>query len=363
MKIALFLGAGASVFASQPTTVELLKRVRDRVRDRKDEQYGNRKLKRYITSVVESSAYSDVEKLYDGVDRIIAIGKHSNCKPIIDKVIAKGVSLGEIIDEMNDLKYAIREVLLDSFIIGGSKIKLIKHVYDDMLSIMKYYGTDKIHAFTTNYDTVVEEYCSEANLDVVNGFKPYRHKKSVWANAWDCDGVKPSLYLTKLHGSIYWRRDADGRIVETGGVEARDANDDIMIAPTEGAKEYDKEPFPELIHHFKKAIEGIDVLLVIGFSYRDKEIVSIIKDRVDEGMMLISISPSTVADIRRVLGTDIKIEETGNQQIKVIDSRIILCEREFGLGVDQTMRIALRMVYKHIQREYVRGVEVSQRAR
>ena len=357
MKIALFLGAGASVFASQPTAAEMLKCVRDRVRDRKDEQYGNRKLKGYITSIVENSAYSDVEELYDGVDRIATIGKHSNCKPIIDKTIAKGISLGEIIDEMNGLKVTIREVLLDLLIIREGKIKLIKHVYDDVLSIMKYYETDKIHVFTTNYDAVVEEYCNETNLDVVNGFKPYRHKKSVWANAWDYDGMKPSLYLTKLHGSIYWSRDADGKIVETGGVEARDASDDIMIAPTEGVKEYDKKPFPELMCHFKKAIEGIDVLLVIGFSYRDKEIVSIIKDRVERGMILISVSPSTVTDIRNVFGADAKIKETNNQQIKVIGSKIILCEQEFGLDTDQTMNIALKMAYKRIQQEDIRRVE------
>ena len=358
MKVALFLGAGASVFASQPTTVELLKYVRDRVRDRKDERYGNRKLEKYITSFVEDGDYSDIEELYDGIDHITAISKHSNCKPIIDKTIAKGVSLGEIIDEMNGLKDTIREVLLDSFTISESKIKLIKHVYDNVLSIMKRCGTDKIHVFTTNYDAVVEEYCNEANLDVVNGFKPYRRKKGVWTGVWDYNVMEPSLYLTKLHGSIYWRRDADGRIVETGGVEARGANDDIMIAPTEGSKEYDKEPFPELMRHFKKAIEGIDALLVIGFSYRDKEIVSIIKDRVEGGMMLISVSPSVVADIRRVFGADIKIKETDNQQIKVIGSRIILCEQEFGLGADQTMLVALEMVYKHIRREHVRGAEV-----
>ena len=350
MKTALFLGAGASVFASMPTTVELLARVRDRIREHKGNPPRSKALQEYVTRVVEDSTYGDVEKLYDGMDRIIAISGKPSCNPIIGQARVGDVQYGEIIDELNSLKGTIRKVLLESFSTNTNALEQIKQTYDEVRLIMKAYGTGKLHVFTTNYDLVVEEYCAMAGLDVVNGFKPYGHLSKVWSNSWDHEGEKSPLYLTKLHGSIAWHKNDGGRIIESGTVAQRDANADIMIAPTEGAKEYDKEPFPELIDHFKKAIEKVDVLLVIGFSYRDKEITNIIKNRVGEGMMLISLSPSTVTDIYRMLGADIKIKETANQQIKATDSGIILCEQEFGSSVDQTMNAALNMVYKRIRR-------------
>ena len=348
MKVALFLGAGASVFASQPTTVELLKRVRDRIRNRKDEPHRNPSLQDYITKVVEDNTYDDVEELYDGIDHIIATNKNPNCKPIIGEAIVNGVHYRQIIDELDSLKGTIREVLLDSFVIRGDRVGLIRHMYDAIWLIVERCGTNEFHVFTTNYDLVMEEYCATAGLDVVNGFEPYLYQKRVWKSAWSRGEGKP-LYLTKLHGSISWRRDIGGEIIEVGGAAPKDADDDIMIAPTVGAKDYDREPFSTLMNRFEEAVSGVDMLLVIGFSYRDDEIVRIISDRMEKGMALVTISPNAVKDVLRAFYAGIKAEEFEDGDIREIDRNIITYKQKFGPETVAAMSKELDAICRQIQ--------------
>ena len=341
VRTALFLGAGASVFAGQPTTGELMERVRKRVREREDMKRSEDR-QNYIMRVINNDVYSDIEKLYDGIEQIIGIDKNPNCKPIIGE---SDTDHGKIIDEMTGLRSTIREVLLDSFSIDPRLQGKIKQLYRSVWEMMKNRGTDKFQVFTTNYDTVMEEYCTAANLELVNGFMPYRYLSRYWFSVWTAETANP-VYLTKLHGSINWHRDNDDEIVEIGGVEPRSADRDILIVPTEGAKRYDWGPFPDLMDRFRKEIENVDVLLVIGFSYRDDEIVRIIRNRLENGMALISVSPDAAVDIRRVHDAKYRTERVGDQYLKVIDGRIFLCEEEFGPDTIAAVLFTLEAAYK-----------------
>ena len=344
MKTALFLGAGASAFADLPTTIEIMDSVRDRIQEHANEPHRDQNLQNYITSVVNDPIYTDIEKLYDGIQQIIDTNKNPSCKPVIGPAVVHSIHYGQMIDELTYLRSAIHTILRKSFEIKSDAHKSIEHMYDMIWKAMKNSRTDEFQVFTTNYDTVMEEYCKEANLDIVNGFKPYRHLSRIWAGEWTT-GANNFLHLTKLHGSINWYRDADGEIVEIGGAGQRDADNDVTIAPTEGAKDYSREPFSTLMDHFKTEIEKVDVLLVIGFSYRDADITNIIKDRVDDGMALISLSPDAARDIRHVSDADVKTVEAGGQQFKVIDPRIILCEQKFGPDTARDVRSSLEAAY------------------
>ena len=54
MKTALFLGAGASVFAGQPTTKELIERVRERMKARGHKPHGDEGSQNYIMRVINN---------------------------------------------------------------------------------------------------------------------------------------------------------------------------------------------------------------------------------------------------------------------------------------------------------------------
>ena len=302
--------------------------------------------------IVKDDTYGDVEKLYDGIEQVINISANCNCKPIICNMDDHDYSINytRIIDELASLRSIIRKILRASFVVDSDTHNSITQMYNMIWSVIKGSGTNVFQVFTTNYDLVMETYSKKAGFEIINGFKPDPYQSWTWANAWDQRSDLPPLYLAKMHGSIHWHRDADSRIVETESIADVNANNDIMIAPTEGAKDYNREPFSVLINRFREVIKKVDVLLVIGFSYRDDEIVNIIKEGLQNEMILISISPDAVTSIRRVSNGDIQTKEINGRHFKVIDSQIILYEQTFGMDTIDDIRSALETVCMAIRR-------------
>ena len=343
MKTALFLGAGASAFADQPTTKELLKRVQEQV-GAQQEGAGHD----YIMRVIKDGTYSDIEKLYDGIEQAIRTAENPNCGPIIAGIRDHDTALThqEIIGELTALLSTIRNILLESFVIRSGHHGSIKQMYDKTRSAIEIKGSTELQVFTTNYDLVMEEYASKAGYEIVNGFKPYGYMRSIWDDAWDPHKER-SMRLIKLHGSINWYSDADGNIVETGSVTRQEEDNDIMIEPTEGTKNYGRRPFPTLLQRFEESMKKVDMLLVIGFSYRDAEITEIIKRRLDEGMMLISVSPSASKDIVEICGAEPQTVDWNNFQFPVLDSKIALCDKKFEPNTIENVRSTLNAVYMY----------------
>ena len=348
MKITLFVGAGASVFASQPTTKDLLALLRDRVRKRKNDPNRNSALQAYAERIVGAKEYGDVENLYDGLQAMIDIHDNPNRKPISEEIHPQSseeeyvLTHEEVSNELKELQSTIREILLDSFKITSDIRESIGEVYDMVRSVIEKNGVGKFQVFTSNYDQVIETYAKEKGLEIINGFGPPVGLAKEWSGVWRRNTDKPPLYLTKLHGSIHWHRN-DGVIVETGAIALRDIENDVMVFPTEDAKRHDGKPFSTLTGRFKDVLQDTDVLLVIGFSYRDDEIVRLIKDRVAEGMALISVSPDATRDIHRVSGADVEIRgsNAGTGLSVVTNSRIVLYEQLFGPHTINDVRTAL----------------------
>lgn len=356
MKSALFLGAGASVFVSMPTTKELLDLVRKRVRERASEPQRNPKHQKYVMRVIEDGAYSDIEQLYGGIETIINASTKDNCRPIVGKMVdPAGIKHDQIIRELMDLRLAVRNTLLESFRISTTMLDSIKLVYDKVRTTMRQGRTgghttvyrrreEEFLVFTTNYDLVMEEYGRSAGFEIVNGFKPSGYLGRIWDDKWTHDAER-SMHLVKLHGSVNWWLDADGNIREIGGIQERDADHDIMIAPTEGGKRYDGKPFYSLMERFGRKMEEIDVLFVVGFSYRDDEIVRIIKNRVNDGMYLISLSPTAAKDMRRVADAVPEYVFTDNLRVSTVGPRIIACDMEFGPDTLNEVLVSLEIAY------------------
>lgn len=348
MNTALFLGAGASVFASQPTTKQLLAKVKKHVESDNPDI-----LQRFIMELVGKPAFKDVEELYDCIDQTINI-QNTNGRVIVGDMVYQFhghvINCADIVGKLTKLKLGIREILLDSFEIESGKFKMIKEVYDRIWSVMEKRGSDSFQIITTNYDMVIEQYCDETGMELVNGFMHNRSRlRGLWAGKWSPETNQPPIYLAKLHGSVNWYRDGNGKITETGDIARRSADDDIMIAPTVGPKEYTKAPFNALTKHFSEIINNIDMLVVIGFSFRDAEINEVIKRRVDEGMKLISISPTAVEDISRISTTDNLAAEAGRFQYKITTSGIALCEKEFGSDTIDDVCGALDAIYGYFE--------------
>ena len=299
MRTVLFLGAGASVFALQPTTNDLLKTLISKTKLDPTVQHllGN-----------NTVSFPDIEQVYASIDEAINFKKSHIYK--ISKQMQRQTpsshftKYDEILNNLIKLKPIIREIILDSFKLTQKQINEGKHLFQRLEELITENGGNNFQIVTTNYDLIIYEYADSQGREVIDGFstKP-RSLKGIWDGAWNNTTDNP-IYLNKLHGSVNWQmQDDEGKtIIKMSTAGHRHEIHDVMIAPTLGEKDYKKTPFNELTERFKNTLEETDVLVVIGFSFRDDELNEIIKDKiVNKRLAIISISPDSHDHIKRLI--------------------------------------------------------------
>ena len=300
MRTALFLGAGASIFASQPTTDVLLKTLLSKT-----------ELDPTVRNLLSNNAASfpDIEQVYASIDEAINFKKSYICK--ISRQLQRQIphspltEYDVILDKLITLKPIIREIILDSFKLTQEKINEGNLLFARLEELIAGNGDDKFQIITTNYDLIIYEYADSQGREVVDGFSiNHPHSlRATWDGAWNNTTDNP-IYLNKLHGSVNWQmqNDEGKTIIRISDPGHRSEDLDVMIAPTLGEKNYKKTPFSELTERFKNTLEEIDVLIVIGSSFRDDELNKIIKDKLaDKRLVIISISPDSHDHIKRLI--------------------------------------------------------------
>ena len=246
----------------------------------------------------------DVEELYACIDEIIAL-QNSFSREIISRMRYPldndNIGYFDMVDGLKELRSSIRDVILKSFIIKPDDYGRIREVYDKIGSVLSTNGSDTYTIVTTNYDQVVEAYCRNAGKELVNGFTRNRTAlQGTWANQWTPNSNNP-VYLLKLHGSTTWHRDTNiNKIIELGLPGIRESDNDIMILPTLKLKDYDGDLFSQMLQRFNDVIDDLDIMIVIGFSYRDTQITKIINYKILDGLMIFSISPTTKNDMSAI---------------------------------------------------------------
>lgn len=299
MRTVLFLGAGASVFALQPTTSDLLKTLISKTG-----------LDPTVRHLLDNNIvpFPDIEQVYASIDEAINF-KKSHIYELSEQMQRQASSnhlkeYNETLDKLIALKPIIREIILDSFKLTQEQINEGKHLVERLEELINRNGSDKFQIVTTNYDLIIYEYADSQGREVVDGFSTKPHSlKGIWDDTWNSTADNP-IYLNKLHGSVNWQmQDDEGKtIIKMSTAGHRREIHDVMIAPTLGEKDYKKTPFNELTERFKNTLEETDVLIVIGFSFRDDELNEIIKDKIaNKRLVIISISPDSHDHIKRLI--------------------------------------------------------------
>lgn len=150
---------------------------------------------------------------------------------------------------------------------------------------------NRIKIYTTNYDTLFEDAAEEGGFILVDGFSFSKNRKFS-SKHFDYDIVERQgskipdepkyiskvVYLMKIHGSIDWalRGNDVYKVAELGGTES------LMIYPRRAKFEQSYEkPYFELFSRFQNDLKQPNTLLiVIGFSFADKHIRSIVEEAV-----------------------------------------------------------------------------------
>lgn len=145
----------------------------------------------------------------------------------------------------------------------------------------------EVNIFTLNHDYLIEQILQENNYDYINGFKPYTNEIKIWDdNLFD---KISRIKLYKLHGSISWVRYltnnfkgyfyADIGLNDIYHLKDTDGN---FLWPAEGPRflmgsvnkilEYSREIFSELFYRFHFILKNTNLLVVIGYGFKDKGI-------------------------------------------------------------------------------------------
>lgn len=283
----VFAGAGASFAVSKelyPTTVQFYERLPESIRDHKLVRGMVRHL---ATKFGEGTP--DVEKILWCLDELgDYLGKVEDATHPASWFIPNN-SLHQVlhgghetapyaatarhgVHVVADLKSEISAKVYDYY----SALPAQEQIQDNWLSLLellaaKNYVPDVI---TTNYDLVIEHAAHIAG-------KPIEYGRGagvvtsldldVWKQQLSEDAVLPANgLLTKLHGSLNWLREADRIILGGTQFKGNHKYHGVIYPGYKGVPQED--PFSLMHSYFERALQSADVIIFVGFAFRDEYI-------------------------------------------------------------------------------------------
>lgn len=151
-------------------------------------------------------------------------------------------------------------------------------------------------------------------------------------------GMRLVIVLHKVHGSTNWQRNRRGRFFSTDPWRPIDASRAVLVL---GHKEKTLARLPYTFgfqaRRFKEL--GMDLVVVVGFGFRDEHIIALLLDALDKGADLLVVSPETSGSFERFR------ERAAQAKVASPDStpgRILLLRqraRDFFMGLPGSLRL------------------------
>jgi hypothetical protein len=310
LKIALFLGAGASAPFDKPTTAQMKEILLTQ-----DFKQGFHDF--IIKSLLQVEKFSDIEYVLQAITEIVnfsnssgydyfsSLGYNANFRHQMLVYSGSSYSFDQVVAELRNVYDTLKRQIFKNYSWKPEDNRKLSSIYDRIFSIFKDYDS-KIKIFTTNYDQAIESYCEKKDeLRLVDGFKYDENKqKHIWTNGDYAyyDNVvsnKKNVYLYKLHGSLNWKEHILNWIERTS--EETITTDpkyptNMLIYPTLTPKDgLEKEPYKSVYHNFVNYMKDADMCIVIGFSFRD-HLNDVFKEFMGKKKLFVAISPNVIKD-------------------------------------------------------------------
>lgn len=278
--VILFTGAGASTALGFNTTKKFMAKVEEVVSENTlyEEIYRG-----WQTETNESDL--DIEHLLDHLDSCLD-----------DTTLAKRNKL-----RVARFKGDVLKLVVDHY--SDVNAEKAGHLYFWLFMWLKAYPPEMypLLVFTTNYDWIFERAISsyKSSMNLVDGFRTTK-----MGTYWDAKTFKNfkgtkfgwDFVYFKLHGSTSWYQQQDGRIVKTTHAEMDPGRlRTMLIYPTLAKrKQVDAEPYSTCYKYLKGCLStGAVLCVVIGFSFRDREINEVIQSavRVNRNVQFLVVDP------------------------------------------------------------------------
>lgn len=214
-----------------------------------------------------------------------------NLEDLLTRVdVAREFLEGEIVEKFLQSIAYIEEVIRENCTLTLCQAHPHKLFLDKLTSRKNSYNRVKI--YTTNYDTLFEDAAEDSGCILVDGFS-FSKQRKFSSKYFDYDFVERQgskipdepkyiskvIHLLKIHGSIDWILKDDNNVYKQ---QSLDASNPLMIYPRRAKFEQSYEkPYFELFSRFQNDLKQPNTLLmVIGFSFADKHIRSIVEEAV-----------------------------------------------------------------------------------
>ena len=126
-----------------------------------------------------------------------------------------------------------------------------------------------VAVFTTNYDLVIEH--ALAGLPYANGWVDNQYSRANFEA-----GEPVEIALVKLHGSAGWKHATQYTTLQVGGDSDKVTQRPALLEPSRH-KRVTQEPYASAYDFLEQSFEHADLLIVMGFSWRDLSVASALR--------------------------------------------------------------------------------------
>lgn len=284
-KVIFLFGAGASIPAGLPDIRQLTKSF-----EKKELSKESREAYQYVKNVLSEKMGTEID--LEHILTTLTLFVTGSRETIHYFYKQPEEELSKHKNEFHELVKSIKSHLRD---------KLEVQTNSDYLLGLKGFVEQfkKVEIFTLNYDSVIETFCEVQGIDYTDGFDLYWNPEKF--------NLDYGVNLYKLHGSLYWFKTEKGKLVKIPLKKLDpnkvlyysdvDISDESMIYPT-AVKELELNPYSFLRNSFIQILPDTDLLVVVGYSFRDQGWLNIVKDQLKSNkslwILIADINPTKI---------------------------------------------------------------------
>lgn len=292
VRVAFFLGAGASVEAEVPDTAHLIEEF-VALQDSEKPSTVSAFLKELTiwAKKQKPSRPVDIELVMEALQRRVDWDRDPLAALGGGTFVLSGDAAASLLRELRDF-------IRNRMIVHPERIGYLA-------PLRGFVGDFRtLDIYSANYDTAIELFCAEHQLRYRDGFD------EVWnPEVFKDEGLDVRLF--KIHGSVTWYFTKRGRFVkvpillDSSRVELVTKEQADLLALYPAQKFEYVEPLFELMAEMKRGLAQCDVLFVVGYSFRDDHVRRMLWDiaRTRREFQVVLIDPQAAAIDRDRLST------------------------------------------------------------
>ena len=169
LRLALFFGAGASVPYGKPTTQKLKGELFTKYRQLEAKR---NQAEHYLYSILSFSQFEDIEHVLQCIKEIddFFSRSHHGARYLLESDLhlefrdpQRPWPLNTLTDVTADIRKLIEHEVFKKYAWDHSYDSVLVQILGSLFRLIKKYSED-IRVFTTNYDSAIEQYCSEERI-------------------------------------------------------------------------------------------------------------------------------------------------------------------------------------------------------